>query len=61
MTEVEKVSDEFEGELQKVEVLLSGGIPINDIETFKHHAHIFFKFGYAVGKHDKKEEKKRNE
>jgi len=61
MDKVEKASDKFEKELKKVETLISGGIPITDIDTFKHHAHIFFEFGYAVGRHDKKEEESEND
>lgn len=45
-----EVSDKFECKIQNLERLFHKGKTIDSIESFRHHAAVWYELGYTVGK-----------
>lgn len=45
-----EASDKFECKINNLEQLFEKGKKIDSIESFRHHAAVWYELGYAVGK-----------
>jgi len=50
LEEIRKASDKFEHKAQHLKQLFNKGKTIDSIESFRHHASVWYELGYTVGK-----------
>lgn len=50
LEEIRNASDKIECKIQNLEQLFSNGKTIDSIESFRHHASVWYELGYTVGK-----------
>ena len=48
--DLQKASEKFECKIQNLEQLFEKGKTIDSIESFRHHAAVWYELGYTVGK-----------
>lgn len=48
--DLQKSSEKFECKIQNLEQLFEKGKTIDSIESFRHHASVWYELGYTVGK-----------